>query len=41
LWERFPTAMDSAGLPAKIVVKNHSHQQVTLPINDIRFLEVS
>jgi hypothetical protein len=26
LWEWFVTAMNSVGLPIKIVVKNHSHQ---------------
>jgi hypothetical protein len=26
LWERFVTAMNLAGLPSKIVVKNHSHR---------------
>jgi hypothetical protein len=30
LWERFPTAINSVEIPSKIVVGNHSHQELTL-----------
>jgi hypothetical protein len=29
LWERFPTAINAAGSPSKIVVENNSHQALT------------
>ena len=41
LWEQFLTVMNSVALPAKIVVKNHSHPAPTLTMNGIRFNAVS